>query len=211
MARLHPTDPCSWRRPWSTRWPEAGRDKYIQVEPGRAPDARHLPNERSLAPECTLTCARVHRLPQQEADPALIDAGMRIYKTTALCEVCHGWTGRGGMANDEPENDPGPSLVHSELDREAMIEIVSCGTGWPREMPQYLATAWSDEHPCYGKTAADLPSNRRPPRINKLQLLPSQIESVVTYVQEVYQGKEMMLEYCIKYNGPTSRSCNRYR
>ncbi len=29
----------------------------------RAPGSRHLPNGRLLAPECTLTCARIHRVP----------------------------------------------------------------------------------------------------------------------------------------------------
>ena len=146
----------------------------------------------------------------QEADLGLIDEGMRIYKTRAACGDCHGWTGRGGMANDEPENDPGPSLVHSELDREALIEIVSCGAPWPREMPHYLATAWSKERPCYGMVAAELSPDRRPPRPDRT-LRPSQIEAVVTYVQEVYQGKGMTLEYCIKYYSPTSRACDRYR
>ena len=32
----------------------------------------------------------------QEAYPALIEEGMRIYKTKAGCEGCHGWTGWGG-------------------------------------------------------------------------------------------------------------------
>ena len=146
----------------------------------------------------------------QEADPVQIEAGMRVYKTTAECEHCHGWTGRGGLANDEPENNAGPSLVRSELDREAMIEIVSCGTPAPREMPQYLATAWTQGRPCYGQVAEDLLPKRLPPRPYQI-LRPSQIEAVVTYVQEVYQGKGMTLDTCVKYYSPTSRSCERYR
>lgn len=156
-----------------------------------------------------LACAVQAGATAQEADPGLIDAGMRVYKTIAMCEECHGWTGRGGAANDEPENDPGPSLVNTEFDREAMIEIVSCGT-WPREMPQYLATAWSETRPCYGKTAANSSPDKRPPRPDR-QLLPDQIEAVVAFVQEVYQGKEMTLENCVKYYSPTSQSCDRYR
>ena len=35
MTRLHPTSSYNWRRLWSPRWPEAGRDD-IQVEFGRA-------------------------------------------------------------------------------------------------------------------------------------------------------------------------------
>lgn len=171
----------------------------------------HCLSYRRIAMGLFLSCAMPagSAATAQEADLAVIDAGMRIYKTTAACEDCHGWTGRGGMANDEPDSDPGPSLVKSEFGREALIEIVSCGK-WPHEMPQYLAIAWSETHPCYGKTAADLSPDRRPP-LPYRQLLPSQIEAVVTYVQEVYQGKEMTLEICVKYNGPKSQSCDRYR
>ena len=145
----------------------------------------------------------------QDADPAVIDAGMRVYNSTVECEICHGWTGRGGPANDEPENDPGPSLVLSELDRDTMIELVACGTPGG-QMPQYLATAWTEARPCYGMTAADQSPQRRPPRPDRT-LRPGQIEAVVTYVREVYQGKEMTLDTCIKYYSPTSRACNRYR
>ncbi len=145
----------------------------------------------------------------QDLAPGLIDEGMRIYKTRAACQDCHSWTGMGGPANDEPANEAGPSLVRSELDREAMIEIISCGS-WAREKPQYLAVAWTEEFPCYGKTVADAAPDRRPPRASP-QLLPSEIEAVVTYVRQVYQGKEMTLDLCIKYNGPRSRACDRYR
>ena len=147
----------------------------------------------------------------QEADPALIEEGMRIYKTKAGCEGCHGCTGWGGLPEDEPEiyPDPGPSLVHSRIDRDTMIELVSCGTPGG-QMPRYLAAAWTEAHPCYGKLANDLPPESLPPAPYTV-LQPGQIEAVVAYVQEVYQGKGMTLEYCEKYFSPNSPACNRFR
>ena len=145
----------------------------------------------------------------QEADPALIEEGMRIYKTKAECDDCHGWTGRGGPHSGENEPDPGPSLVQSTLDRNTMIELVSCGTPGG-QMPRYLAAAWTETHPCYGKIATDLPPKGLPPAPYTV-LQPSQIEAVVTYVQEVYQGNGMTLGYCEKYYGPNSPACNNFR
>ena len=146
----------------------------------------------------------------QEADPALMEEGMRIYKTKAGCDVCHGWRGQGGTPREDLENEPNPvSLVRSGIDRNTMIELVSCGTpgGY---MPRYLAAAWTEAHPCYGKLANDLPPESLPPAPYTV-LQPSQIDAVVSYVQEVYQGKGMTLDYCEKYFSPNSRACNHFR
>ena len=156
----------------------------------------------------------------QTADPAQVEAGMQVYKT-AVCEFCHGGKGNGGEAHDEYYGrgiEPGPSLVLTKLDRERMIELLSCGTP-AGKMPQYLVTAWTLDRRCYGKVAADLPLEDRPLRPSPYAdppgpystLTASQIEAVVTYVQEVYQGKGMTLPNCIKYYGPTSRACDLLR
>ena len=78
----------------------------------------------------------------QDADPALMAEGLRVYKTKAECDECHGWTGRGGQYDDDPNYLPGPSLVLSTLGRDTMIELVSCGTPGG-DMPRYLADAWT--------------------------------------------------------------------
>ena len=145
---------------------------------------------------------------------------MRVYKT-AVCEFCHGGTGNGGTVDEDNHGrriDPGPSLVLTKLDRERMIELLSCGTPGG-QMPQYLATAWTNERRCYGKVAADLSPEDRPLRPSPYAEPPGpystlsagQIEAVVTYVQEVYQGQGMTLANCIKYYGPASRACDLLR
>ena len=94
----------------------------------------------------------------QEIDPGTLQAAIRIYKTVAKCEYCHGWHGEHGELYDlvgDSIRDPGPSLVASMLDRDALIEAVSCGM--PKSnMPRYLPRAWTEEHRCYGMVAADL-------------------------------------------------------
>lgn len=145
---------------------------------------------------------------------------MQIYKTVG-CEFCHGWSGNGGQAHDDHFGrvvDPGPSLVKSKLGRAEMIEVVSCGTpsSW---MPQHLAEAWTPERRCYGKIAEDLAAEARPVKPSPSAIPPgpyrplsqSQIEAVVAYVQETYQGKAMTLATCLKYHGAASRACDLLR
>ena len=93
--------------------------------------------------------------------------------------------------------DPGPSLVASTLDRDAMIEVVSCGM--PKsDMPRYLSRAWTEEHRCYGMVATDLERAQLLPRV-EVFLSARQIETVVDYVRTVYQRTGITLEDSMKY------------
>ena len=147
----------------------------------------------------------------QQFDPAQVEAGMRIYKpNVGDCEQCHAWNGA-GRSHDTMYSHivaGGPSLVASTMTRAQMIEIVSCGTiHWWGVMPQYRNDAWTPQLRCYGKTRAEQPSDERP-LLGPTQLTPAQIEAVVTYVQVVYQGKRMTLDYCRQYFGPNSQACD---
>jgi hypothetical protein len=142
---------------------------------------------------------------------AEIELGMTIFKTTGNCASCHAWTGRGALLYDSGVGflDPPPSLEKTKLDRAAMIELFSCGTPGGK-MAQHLAEAWSDRHRCYGKTNADLAAGPRPPRAyTALTLI--QIEALASYVAEVYQGKSISHDYCVKYHGPPARICDLLR
>jgi hypothetical protein len=145
---------------------------------------------------------------------------MKLYKTVG-CDFCHGAAGDGGEAHGDHFGrivDPGPSLVASKLSRAQMIEAIACGA--PQSyMPQHLAAAWTPSFRCYGKLAEDLPDAdrpikagpRAPPPGPYFPLTMSQIESVVAFVQEFYQGKGFNLDTCRRYHGPTSRACDLYR
>ncbi len=149
-------------------------------------------------------------------DLAAAEAGMRLYRADNVdCEMCHGWLG-GGRYHDTQYSDVtagGPSLIKSTMTREEMIERISCGKmmeGRILVMPQYLGNAWTNEHKCYGgKVKADVPWEETPLQGLK-QMTPAQIEQVVTYIQTVYQGKGMTLEWCQKYwtTTATQRACD---
>ena len=143
------------------------------------------------------------------ADPAEIEDGMRVYRTSGECEKCHGWQGYGVNRYDSGWIDPPPSLIASRLTRAQVIELLSCGTpgGW---MPQYLARAWTEERRCNGRTLSELAPELRPKRPYSA-LSQRQIEAAASFVVEVYQGKGMSLGDCLAYFGPASRACDLLR
>jgi len=97
-------------------------------------------------------------------DRTVVEMGMKYYRPPdGDCEPCHGYAGGGALALDTYTGRgtaPGPSLVTSKLDRAAMIELVACGSTGNETlpMPAYLPAAWTKEHPCHGKIAADIVS-----------------------------------------------------
>jgi hypothetical protein len=169
-------------------------------------------SRRFAVAAAALTFALAAPALSQTFDPAAVEAGMRIYKSNdADCEFCHGWTG-GGRQHNVNFSDTvawGTSLVDSKLTRAEMIALVSCGKRGNGLMPRYRADAWTPAYRCDGKVAADV-TEPPLPLLGLRQLTPTQIESVVTFIQAVYQGAGMMsIENCLKYWGPTEgRACD---
>ena len=140
------------------------------------------------------------------ADPAQIDEGLRLFRGVGQCDTCHVWTGTGGLITDLPPHYNVPSLVTSKLTRQELIDLLACGTPGG-VMPQFLARAWTEPRRCYGKVLADLPPEERAPKPFSAMTQP-QIEAVVAFIQEVYQGKGMSFAYCQKYHGEKSPACD---
>ena len=61
----------------------------------------------------------------QDADPAIVAAGLQIYKTTPNCEVCHGWTGTGGAPHDESD-----------------IHVVDAGPKYRMQLARVISLPW---------------------------------------------------------------------
>lgn len=138
------------------------------------------------------------------ADEALAN-GLRYYRDVANCKFCHAWNGVGSRVEGEPIP---ASLVKSELSREQLYEVIACGRPGSG-MPNHLRGSYSEEHPCYGLTA---PLDRSEmPRRPFAQLTAAQIDDLVTYVQTVYQGKEMNYEYCAAYFERDAPQCQRFK
>ena len=88
----------------------------------------------------------------QEADPADISAGLRLFQSKGNCNTCHGWAGDGRKMDTQMPD--GANLRETTLDRETIIKTIQCGrpgTG----MPAFDRLAYSDGR-CYGMKAADL-------------------------------------------------------
>ena len=69
------------------------------------------------------------------------------------CSTCHGAVADGGGGDAEPE---GPSLRRTELNRELLIETISCGRPGAA-MPYHLIGAYT-KTPCYGLPVGDVPA-----------------------------------------------------
>lgn len=152
----------------------------------------------------------------QTVDQAQIDEGIAVYKPPiGNCEPCHGFAGGGALAMDvytDKGTAPGPPLTTSKMSREQMIEIIACGRlgNETLPMPQYLVAAWTREHPCGGKIAADLPMGEKPPLTSR-PLSVREIEAVVAFIHLVYQGKSMTFETCQMYWGTRSLACGIFK
>lgn len=149
-------------------------------------------------------------------DPAIVELGMKYYRPPVSdCEPCHGFAGGGALALDTyfgRGTAPGPSLIPSKIDRAAMIEMVACGSLGTETlpMPAYLPAAWTKEHPCKGKVAADIPFEQKPP-LAEHPMNMSQIEAVVTFVQAFYQCSGMDFPKCQMYWGVRSPACEIFK
>ena len=161
----------------------------------------------------------------QAQDMAVLETGMRVFKDAlsqaeggAGCELCHNWNGVGRQHNmlfAELVPAGGNALTLSTMTREQMVEMVSCSTfdGW-RLLPQFRGDAWTNAYKCYGRTAAEdaaAATPRRPPQPGMRSLAPREIEAVVDYIQAVYQGKSMSLDWCLKWYGTNSKGCDNWR
>lgn len=129
--------------------------------------------------------------------------GKAIYKR-ANCVGCHKWHGNGGGGY----GGDALSLRRTTLDREQIIQTVSCGrpgTG----MPYHLRGAY-DTIKCYNQTRDNL-KDLMPPEGSTF-LRPAEIELVADYVLHHIKGKgEPNYPDCIAFFGNGSRVCNIYR
>lgn len=88
--------------------------------------------------------------------------GKELYEFKGRCISCHGWAGDGMGAPHSAGN--AANLRQTKLDREQLIQIISCGVPGTA-MPHFNAFAYSEDA-CYGMQTADIGTNipPRPPR-----------------------------------------------
>lgn len=129
-----------------------------------------------------------------------VEMGKTVYKD-ANCIGCHKWHGGGGGGY----GGAALSLRETEMDRELLIEVISCGRPATR-MPFHIRGAYKSVD-CYdGSTKADF-GDDFPPKAAKL-LRDRQIEAVADYLIVKLQGQgEATYEQCIDFWGDGSRQC----
>ena len=143
----------------------------------------------------------------QDFDDATIDLGIRVYKANAVCQLCHGWTGTGGIPGDE--GAAGPPLTETQLGYDDIVEVVRCGRP-VSGMPRHSRKAWTADEPCYGMVEADV-GDGLPPGPEHNWLREEQIKAVAAWIVTAYKGKEMTLQTCERFFDAGARQCNDWR
>lgn len=139
-------------------------------------------------------------------EQAQVAEGQRVFKR-ANCVGCHKWHGGGGGGY----GGDALSLRATKLDRDQIIQTVSCGrpgTG----MPYFERGAYDNpEHPCYGMGRQDLGKDM-PVEAPGTFLRPGEIAAVADYVVADIKGKGApTYAECIAFFGEGSRVCNIYK
>jgi hypothetical protein len=131
------------------------------------------------------------------------DEGKHVFQH-ANCIGCHKWHGNGGGGY----GGDALSLRKTELSREQIIEVISCGrpgTG----MPAFARDAYAGRD-CYGMAKQDLESN--PLAKPQAFLRPPEVDAVADYVLAHVKGKgEPSYDDCVEFFGEGSRVCNVYK
>lgn len=119
------------------------------------------------------------------------DAGVIAWKTGG-CSNCHGNLAAGGQ---DPSYPQGPNLRVTLLDKDQLIETISCGRPGT-EMPANLKGAYATV-PCYGLPTGEVPKEVRPGG----GLTKDEIQALVTFLgAEVVGKKRITRQNCALFN-----------
>lgn len=133
-------------------------------------------------------------------DADSVERGLSLFRDRARCQSCHGWDGQGSLVEGAP---PAPSLITTELSKDALVEVIACGR-IGRTMPNHLAGSWTPAFPCYGgMLTKDIGEGQMPKKPFGL-LTMDQINDVANYILAVYKGKRMTVAACKAFFASTS-------
>jgi hypothetical protein len=140
-------------------------------------------------------------------DPADIAAGMRIFRSKADCQTCHGWAGDGRKMDTQMPD--GANLRTTRLNRNGITTAIKCGRPG-KEMPAFDRLAYSDGR-CNNLKTADLQrlGLELPEPASSLQ--PREIEQVVDFLFAKVIGKGPMNHAtCVEFWGSDVDTCKEF-
>ena len=145
--------------------------------------------------------------PAATPDPADVAEGMRIFRTKADCQTCHGWAADGRKMDTQMPD--GANLRATRLSRAAVVQTIKCGrpgTG----MPAFDRLAYSDGR-CFNMKQADLKAKNLEMPDPAAPLIGREIEQVADFLFAKVIGKGAMTRTsCIEYWGSDVEACKEF-
>lgn len=139
-------------------------------------------------------------------DPADVAAGLRIFRSKADCQSCHGWAGDGRKMDTQMPD--GANLRTTRLNRNGIMTAIKCGRPG-REMPAFDRLAYSDGR-CNNLKTADVERlGGLPQPASTLQ--PREIEQVTDFLFAKVIGKGPMNHAaCVEFWGSDVEACKEF-
>lgn len=138
-------------------------------------------------------------------DPDDVAEGMRLYRTKADCQTCHGWAGDGRKMDTQMPD--APNLRATRLGRAGIVYAIKCGRPG-RGMPAFDRLAYTDAPRCNGTTLADLKKNGVALTDPPATLQPREIEMIADFLFDKVIGKGPMdRAKCVEYWGADVDVC----
>ena len=139
-------------------------------------------------------------------DAADVAAGLRIFRSKADCQSCHGWAGDGRKMDTQMPD--GANLRTTRLNRNGIMTAIKCGRPG-REMPAFDRLAYSDGR-CNNLKTADVERLGGLPE-PAATLQPREIEQVTDFLFAKVIGKgPMNRTACIEFWGSDVEACKEF-
>ena len=130
------------------------------------------------------------------------DYGMQIFKK-GNCKSCHLWHGDGGNSY----GGAAMSIRETGLEKEDLIKVIECGRPGTN-MPYFSKMAYKDDR-CFGLTFEDFATDEKnKPLPARKKLNDRQINALVEFIISDLKGKKISMDYCLKYFGKPSKTCD---
>ena len=144
----------------------------------------------------------------QEPTAENVAEGMRLYRTKADCQACHGWAGDGRKMDTQMPD--GANLRAMRLPRAALITAIKCGRPG-RGMPAFDRLAYSDGR-CNDLKLADLKRQGLDLHDPASTLQAREIEAIADFLMaKVVNKGPMDRAKCVEFWGSDVDACGEFK